>query len=235
MSRASAPPDTYPAAAHADAVRVLQSWSAPDSRQRALQSEFLAVLQADDLAVARTAPTHLTVGCLVLDATGTWVLLTHHDKAQRWLQLGGHIEPEDGVLRAAAGREALEESGLAGLTLSADPVDLDRHRLGTRFGTCREHLDVRYAALAPPEAAPIVSRESTNLRWWPVRSLPPGPDGRESDLLKVVAAAQRAFQIPGPAPLTTRRQAAGPRVFGMPLSMLGGTGHLDGPDEPDVP
>ena len=46
-----------------------------------------------------------------------------------WLQMGGHCEPEDATLAAAALREATEESGIAGLTLlPGGPVRLDRHR-----------------------------------------------------------------------------------------------------------
>ena len=34
------------------------------------------------------------------------------------------------------------------------------------------HLDVRYVAVAPQGATPVVSEESTDVRWWPVDALP---------------------------------------------------------------
>ncbi len=34
------------------------------------------------------------------------------------------------------------------------------------------HLDVRFVAIAPPGAVPVVSEESTDVRWWPVDALP---------------------------------------------------------------
>ena len=59
-------------------------------------------------------PGHLTASALVLDATGEHVLLTLHPRVGAWVSLGGHIEPEDGTVLAAASREAYEESGIAG-------------------------------------------------------------------------------------------------------------------------
>jgi hypothetical protein len=34
------------------------------------------------------------------------------------------------------------------------------------------HLDVRFVAVAPEDAVPVVSEESTDVRWWPVGALP---------------------------------------------------------------
>ena len=77
-------------------------------------------------------------------------LLTLHRRANAWFQLGGHLEPGDASLWAAARREAREESGIDALEPLPQPVQLDRHVLVGSFGSCREHLDVRYAAVAPP-------------------------------------------------------------------------------------
>ena len=131
----------------ADALDVLGCWPAPDEAQERLRTAYLEHLAAHPDGVAKAGPpAHLTASCLVLSADGERVLLTHHRRAGRWFQFGGHLEPADLSLWAAARREAREESGLADLDPLPRPVHLDRHRLDGDFGRCREHLDVRYAA-----------------------------------------------------------------------------------------
>ncbi|WP_417209887.1 hypothetical protein [Antarctobacter sp.] len=59
---------------------------------------------------------HVTGSAFVLSRDGRAVLLTHHAKLDRWLQLGGHC---DGIADAwfVALKEAYEESGLARIRL----------------------------------------------------------------------------------------------------------------------
>lgn len=160
---------------HTDAVRALTAYVPGDPAQARLRRQFLAHLAAHPDGASRSGPpAHLTVGVLVIDPTGRRVLLTHHRKGDAWYQFGGHIEAADGTLRAAAARELTEESGLIGLAMTEAPVHLDRHALPGSFGRCREHLDVRYVAVAPADAVPVVSAESHDVRWFAVDDLPPG-------------------------------------------------------------
>lgn len=157
-----------------DVLAVLLRWSAPDATQEQLRRSFMVTLAQDPTSVAKSGPpAHITASCLVLNADGTQVLLHLHTKAGIWLQFGGHLETSDSSVWDAARREATEESGLAGLEPWPDPVDLDRHALGSRFGTCSEHLDIRYLAVVPAISAPLASDESTDIAWFPVDGLPP--------------------------------------------------------------
>ncbi|TQM62287.1 NUDIX hydrolase [Humibacillus xanthopallidus] len=172
-----------------DAVARLTEWPAPNEDQERLRREYLHHLEQHPDAMARSGPpAHLTGSVIVLDESGEHVLLTHHPKARLWLQFGGHFEEGDTSMLAGAAREALEESGIASLVVLPDIVDLSRHALAASFGRCREHLDVRYAAIAPADAGHTVSEESLDVRWWPVGGL---PDGAPADLVPLIAEARR--------------------------------------------
>ena len=175
------------------ATALLTSWEAPDAGQEGRRQDFLAHLAAHPGAMWKQGPpAHLTASALVLDATGDHVLLTLHRKADAWFQFGGHYEPGDGDVHAAATREAREESGIADLVVAPGLVELDRHALVGTFGRCREHLDLRFAAVAPEGARHVVSEESLDVRWWPVRAL---PTTASADLPRLVAAARRHLAL----------------------------------------
>lgn len=177
------------AALHDDAVRALGQWAAPDAAQEQRCEEFIDLLLARPDAMSREGPPeHFTASALVVDETGSHVLLTLHRKANAWLQLGGHYEADDLDIHAAATREAREESGLAGLELAPGIVELSAHDLVGSFGRCRRHDDIRFAAIAPPGSAPVVSAESHDVRWWPVDALPARTG---ADLPDLIAAALR--------------------------------------------
>ncbi|MFL6080761.1 MAG: NUDIX hydrolase [Ornithinibacter sp.] len=181
------------AALRADAVSVLQGWAAPDAGQDRLRRDYLEHLSAHPDAVAKAGPpAHLTASCVVLDAGGERVLLTLHRKANEWFQLGGHLEVEDSSLWAAARREGREESGIGTLEPLPHPVQLDRHTLVGSFGACREHLDVRFAAVAPVGARAVVSAESHDVRWWAADAL---PEGTRGELAPLVSAARLALGL----------------------------------------
>lgn len=161
---------------HADALRVLRTWTAPSPAQDRLRDRYVAYLEQHPDALTRACrPHHLTASMLVLDESRGRVLLTLHAKSGRWFQLGGHAEPGDTTLAGAALREALEESGLAGSDLRATPtpVLLDEHPVPfCGPGEDVHHLDVVFAGVARDGAAHRVSEESLDVAWWPVDDLP---------------------------------------------------------------
>lgn len=172
-----------------DAYERLASWRPSLPAQRSLREAFLGFLAARPDACQRSCePGHITASAVVLSSSGAEVLLTLHPRVGAWLQLGGHCEPSDETLVGAALREATEESGITGLTISPVPVHLDVHPITCSLGVPTRHFDVRFAVRAPAGAVPVRSDESLDLRWWPVDALPEDPTG-STGLSDMLAAA----------------------------------------------
>ena len=115
---------------------------------------------------------HLTGSAITVSADGSRVLLLHHRKLDRWLQPGGHGDPGETNGEEVALREALEESGIQGLTLNPTaehPLDVDVHDIPARGSEpAHEHLDLRYLVVSPPDAviSPALA-ELHEIRWVP--------------------------------------------------------------------
>lgn len=170
---------------HGDGLESLGAWRPEQPQQEMLRQAFLTLLQArPDACDRECAPGHITASAVVLDSTTEHVLLTLHPRVGRWLQLGGHCEPEDSTLHGAALREATEESGMDGLQIDRQPVHLDLHPITCSLGAPTRHFDVRFVVRTPEGARPARSAESLDLRWWPVDALP-----AECDITELVAAA----------------------------------------------
>ena len=146
-------------------------------REAPVVARFLALVERWPDPLARTAlhPGHITASAWIVTPVGDAVLLTHHKKLGKWLQIGGHADG-DPNLPAVAVREAREESGAEGLRPALprrggiDPAwqvfDLDVHRIPSfRTTPPHEHYDVCFAYYAPEQFVPVVSDESHDVRW----------------------------------------------------------------------
>lgn len=142
---------------------------------------FLAFLASDPRVFERGhAPGHFTGSAWLVSADGERVLLTHHRKLGRWLQLGGHADGDRDLARVAL-REAEEESGLRDLAVEPAIFDLDRHLIPARGDEpAHWHYDVRYVVRATGAEAFAVSEESLALAWRSIRELAADPESDAS-------------------------------------------------------
>ena len=108
---------------------------------------------------------HVTGSAWVVDPGGSRVLLTHHRKLGKWLQLGGHSDGDPDTL-AVALREAEEESGVRVRPISEAVLDVDIHAIPASKGEpAHLHYDVRFAFRAVSSGGLRVGPESIDLAW----------------------------------------------------------------------
>jgi 8-oxo-dGTP pyrophosphatase MutT (NUDIX family) len=129
-------------------VRLLQVHVAADAREEADRCAMIRLAHELAEPLSRDEPTaHFTASAFVIDDACARTCLVEHAKLGRLLQPGGHIEPDDVSLEAAAIREAREETALeVELHPTAPrPFDVDIHEIADRPGEpAHFHLDVRY-------------------------------------------------------------------------------------------
>jgi len=129
---------------------------------------------------------HFTGSAWVVSADGQRVLLTHHRKLGRWLQLGGHADGDPDLARVAL-REAQEESGLGDLVVEPAIFDLDRHAIPARGAEPEHwHYDVRFVVRATGSEAFAVGEESLDLAWVAVAQI--AADATSDESLRRMAA-----------------------------------------------
>ena len=108
-------------------------------------------------------PGHITCSGLVLAPDSRRILIVHHRRLGRWLLPGGHVEPSDSTIDAAAAREVLEETGVS--VANGQLAGADVHGIPAK-GREPYHLhhDVLFSFRAEAEAL-TCSDESHSVAW----------------------------------------------------------------------
>ncbi len=158
-------------------IDLLRQYQPSDEDEKKHRDVALAFVESTERCCSReTLSGHVTASAWIVSPDSTSVLLTHHKKLGRWLQLGGHVE-EDASVQDAATREAKEESGIDQIFLLAKEIyDVDVHVIPERKGIPEHrHYDFRFAFRAMTTAF-CVSEESNSLAWVELASI------READV-----------------------------------------------------
>jgi 8-oxo-dGTP pyrophosphatase MutT (NUDIX family) len=130
-------------------------------------------------------PGHFTASAFILAPVEPSLLLILHAKLGLWLQPGGHVEPTDADLVAAARREAEEEAGLVGLELVHPGIlDVDIHSIPARApAPAHQHFDVRFLFRARSTELRAAS-DARAARWAPLASL--STEGSDDSVMRAV-------------------------------------------------
>ncbi len=169
------------------ALRVqLAAYAVRWPQQAGLADEFSTLLDDPENPFLRERLAgHFTGSAWLVSADGERVLLTHHRKLGRWLQLGGHADGERDLAQVAL-KEAEEESGLTALVLEdGELFDLDKHWIPARPDVPGHwHYDARYVVRALGSETFAVSEESLALAWREITDVANAvietPDGDDS-------------------------------------------------------
>lgn len=153
-------------------ARELRQYGAIHPEEASEVEKFVEFAQSGPDVFERTRPDgHFTASCWLVSGDGQRVLLTHHRKLNRWLQLGGHADSDSNLARVAL-REAQEESGLTELKLEPAIFDIDAHVIPARGSEpAHMHWDVRFVLRCLGAEEFAVSPESLALAWVAVDDL----------------------------------------------------------------
>jgi 8-oxo-dGTP pyrophosphatase MutT (NUDIX family) len=153
-------------------LALIDDYAARHPSENALVARFVTFVRQHQHCFQRDLwAGHVTGSAWLLNRSRDAVLLTHHRKLGRWLQLGGHSDGNPDAL-AVAQAEAEEESGLVVVPLSPLIFDLDIHEIpARRTDPAHFHFDVRFAFVVRDHEAFAVSEESLALAWVPIVQL----------------------------------------------------------------
>ena len=139
-------------------------------KERATVDKFIKFISEFDDCFERTQKFgHITGSGLVTDKSMKRVLLTHHKKLNKWLQLGGHADGNPNIIEVAQ-KEVIEDSGINDTSVADDNIfDIDAHLIPARKKEPEHyHFDIRYLFLTNSNENYIISDESHDLKWIPV-------------------------------------------------------------------
>lgn len=167
-----------------DILKLLENYQPIFSEEKKFQKEIIDFIeQNDDFALRSNLTGQLTGSAWVVNSERTKVLLIHHKKLNRWLQIGGHIEADDQTIEQTILREVTEESGLKNLKLLSSSIyDLDVHTIPQKKEVAEHlHFDIRLVVEADENDTLLAQNEEVlDVKWYSVSEM---ENPSETDIL----------------------------------------------------
>lgn len=154
-------------------LKKLYSYSSTDPHEEQMRKKIIRFIEDYDDCFERTLLVgHITASALIVNKQKTHTLMTHHEKLEKWLQLGGHSDGDSNSLNVAM-REALEESGLKTIKpISEEIFDVDVHEIPARKQEpAHFHYDIRFLFEADDTEGLCITTESKDLQWIPLKRI----------------------------------------------------------------
>lgn len=176
-------------------LAALRAHEPSNPEERSARDRMLAFVASRPDPFSRAHPEHVTGSAVVAKPDGSAFLLVHHRRLARWLQPGGHTDPEDAGVLETALREAREETGAKDLAVACGGriLDLDVHPIPAfENRPAHVHYDVRFLATSQDDAGPGEVEEVTGVAWFTLEeALAAGVDGSLSRSLRKAGALLR--------------------------------------------
>ena len=170
-------------------IRMLENYATRFPEELKKAGKFIDFLKFQPRCFERDCwDGHITGSAWLIDVDSCQILLTHHKKLNRWLQLGGHSDGEPDPMKVAL-HEAQEESGLVVSPIINDIFDIDIHEIPSNKKEPNHlHYDVRFAMKTLSGKEVTVTDESNALAWVSVLDLPSYTN--EKSILRMVEKSE---------------------------------------------
>lgn len=148
-------------------IQLIEQYYTSDVQEAAILEKMRNFINAYPQCLERSLMAgHLTTSAWITDHSRKYVLLMHHRKLDKWLQLGGHADGQSDLATSAV-KEAREESGLSRISFLQDSIfDVDIHLIPARKSEpAHYHYDIRFLMEADKAESLVINYESKDLSW----------------------------------------------------------------------